>query len=314
MTPILGFLLGLGLLVFGAEALVRGASRLAAAIGMSSLAIGLTVVAFGTSAPELAVSLKASLAGQTDVSLGNVIGSNTFNVLAILGLAALITPLRVHSLLVRRDIPVMIGVSLLAWLLAADGVIGRADAAGLIVVFLGYSVWLFRSSAAPGDGDEPAAAGARGSLLAAGGAVAVGLAALVVGARLLVDAAVQMATAAGVDEVVIGLTIVAAGTSLPEVVTSVVASLRGERDIAVGNIVGSNLFNLLCVLGAAGLSAPEGVPAASAVLRFDFPVMVVAAVVCLPLAWTRGTIDRWEGALLLAGYLVYVGLLVSWAT
>jgi len=312
------FIGGLALLVVGAEALVRGAGRLAAVAGLSPLVIGLTVVAFGTSAPELAVSVKASLSGQGAVSLGNVVGSNTFNVLAILGLSALITPLAVSSHLVRWDVPVMIAASLLATLLAWDGSIGRLDGLLLAILFATYTIVLLiagkrmggeSNSEAPSD-DLQAQQPAGASLIGSTFATLIGLALLVAGSRLLVDSAVVMATAAGVSEVVVGLTIVAAGTSLPEVVTSVVASLRGERDIAVGNVVGSNLFNLLGVLGVAGIVAPEGVPVTTSVLRFDFPVMLIAALVCLPIFWTQFTIDRWEGLLLLASYVLYVTYLV----
>ncbi|TWT33533.1 Inner membrane protein YrbG [Posidoniimonas corsicana] len=310
----LQFLGGLSLLIAGAELLVRGASRLAAAVGLSPLVIGLTVVAFGTSAPELAVSVKASVSGQADVALGNVVGSNTFNVLAILGVASLIAPLAVSSQLVRLDVPVMVVASVLAWWLASDGVISRADGLLLASLFAAYTVALLRIgkqeslTLAQQDSDQ---AGAGRMMLKAAAAAVIGLGMLVVGARLLVDAAVAMATAAGVSEVLIGLTIVAAGTSLPEVVTSVVASLRGERDIAVGNVVGSNLFNLLCVLGVAGMASPAGVPVAPAVLRFDLPVMTAAAALCLPIFFTRFTIDRWEGAVLLGLYVAYVGWLAS---
>lgn len=310
----LQFLGGLALLIAGAELLVRGASRLAAAVGLSPLVIGLTVVAFGTSAPELAVSVKASVSGQADVALGNVVGSNTFNVLAILGVASLIAPLAVSSQLVRLDVPVMVVASVLAWWLASDGVVSRADGVLLASLFAAYTVALLRV----GKQEPPALErqvtgqpGARQAMLRAVAAAVVGLGMLVVGARLLVDAAVAMATAAGVSEVLIGLTIVAAGTSLPEVVTSVVASLRGERDIAVGNVVGSNLFNLLCVLGVAGMASPAGVPVAPGVLRFDLPVMTAAAALCLPIFFSRFTIDRWEGAVLLGLYVAYVGWLAS---
>ena len=311
---ILGFVGGLVLLILGAEALVRGASRLAAAAGISSLVIGLTVVAFGTSAPELAVSAKAALSGQASVALGNVIGSNTFNVLAILGLSATIVPLAVSSQLVRFDVPVMVGVSLLAWLLASDQVIGRTDGVILLVAFVVYTgtlLYIGKQSKSVESDDTPNATPApQGSKVVAALLVLVGLGLLVLGSRLFVDAAVTIAVAMGVSELVVGLTIVAAGTSLPEVVTSVVASLRGERDIAVGNVVGSNIFNLLCVLSAAGLLAPAGMEVSPEVLRFDFPVMVVTAAICLPIFFTRFTVDRWEGILLLGLYVAYVSYLV----
>ncbi|TWU20331.1 calcium/sodium antiporter [Bythopirellula polymerisocia] len=315
---IIGFIGGLVLLVLGAEALVRGASRLATAAGLSPLVVGLTVVAFGTSAPELAVSVKASLFGQADVALGNVVGSNIFNVFAILGLSAIITPLAVSSQLVRLDVPVMVGVSVLAWLLAYDGVVSRLDGSMLSLVFFGYTAFLLLAAKKPGTvgtqitevkPDIPIGSMSGAILMAL-----VGLALLVLGSRLLVDAAVVFAKAAGVSEIVVSLTIVAAGTSLPEVVTSVVASLRGERDIAVGNVVGSNIFNLLCVLSIAGIVSPTGIHVSPEVLRFDFPVMILASVACLPIFITRHSIDRWEGALLLGLYVAYVSYLIVSAT
>lgn len=310
MTLLL-FAAGLLLMIFGAELLVRGASRLAAAVGLSPLVIGLTVVAFGTSAPELAVSLRSTLSGQDSVALGNVIGSNTFNVLFILGLSALITPLAVSSQLVRLDVPVMIAASLGVIGLALDGGIGRIDGLLLCAGFVAYTAALLL--APKGDKGE-AAESSETRRLTPTLQVLGGLALLVLGSNWMVAAAVAMATTLGVSELVIGLTIVAAGTSMPEVVTSVVASLRGERDIAVGNIVGSNLFNLLAVLGVAAVAAPGGVAVEPSVLRFDLPVMAAVAVVCLPIFFTGMAIDRWEGAVLLGYYAAYTAYLVLAAT
>ncbi|MFN3597517.1 MAG: calcium/sodium antiporter [Rubricoccaceae bacterium] len=311
------FVLGLGLLVAGAEALVRGASRLAAALGVSPLVIGLTVVAFGTSAPELAVSAGAALAGQGGLALGNVVGSNIFNVLLILGVSALIVPLVVSADLVRRDVPLMIALSAATLALARDGVLSRLDGALLLTglaTYVGYLLAAARRERAPASMDAPARSrGVRGALTD-GALVLVGLGALVVGARWLVAGAVAFAEALGVSETVIGLTIVAAGTSLPEVVTSVVASVRGARDIAVGNVVGSNLFNLMGVLGLAGVLAPDGVTVAEGVLTFDLPVMLAVAVACLPVFFTGGTISRGEGAVLLGYYVAYTAYAVLGAT
>ena len=311
------FIVGLVLLVVGAELLVRGASRLAAALGISPLVIGLTIVAYGTSAPELAVSVQSSWAGQADVAVGNVVGSNIFNVLLILGLSALITPLVVAQQLVRWDVPLMIGVSGLLWALALDGRIGRLDGAVLFAGAVAYTVLAIRQSRresaevraeyAQEYGEAPARSG---SLLLQIGLVAAGLVLLVLGSRWLVDGAVVIARVAGLSELIIGLTVVAAGTSLPEVATSVLASLRGERDIAVGNVVGSNLFNILTVLGLSGVIAPDGVPVADAALGFDIPVMTAVAVACLPIFFTGYLIARWEGALFLAYYVAYTGYLV----
>lgn len=301
------------ILILGAEFLVRGASQLAAAMGVSSLVIGLTVVAFGTSAPELAVSIKAALDGQADVALGNVIGSNTFNVLAILGLSAIISPLVVSSQLVRVDVPLMIGVSVLTILLAWDGTLGRFDGAVLfsgILIYTGLLLYVSRKQQQDTPPDTTKPAKPLWSIVIA----VAGFGLLVAGSRLLVESAVTIAADLGVSQLVIGLTIIAAGTSLPEVVTSVVASLRGERDIAVGNVVGSNLFNLLGVLGAAALVAPGGIPISPSVLAFDLPVMTAVAVACLPIFFTGMAISRWEGALLLAYYIAYTTYLILDAT
>ncbi len=314
VTTTVLFVAGLGLLVLGAESLVRGASRLAAALGISPLVIGLTVVAYGTSAPEMAVSVKSVLDGQPDLALGNVVGSNIFNVLFILGVSALVMPLAVSSPLIRLDVPLMIAVSLLTLFLAGDGSISRIDGTLLSALALAYTVFQIRQSRKESAAikDEFAGEfGATGSSTPANLAfICVGLALLVVGSRWLVNGAVAFAQALGVSELVIGLTIVAAGTSLPEVATSILASIRGERDIAVGNVVGSNIFNLLAVLGLSGLVAPDGLPAHAALLNFDLPVMIAVAVACLPIFASGAVIGRWEALLFLAYYVVYTVYLV----
>ena len=315
------FVLGGLLLIGGAELLVRGASRLAIAAGISPLVVGLTVVAFGTSSPEMAVTVSSAYAGQADVAVGNVVGSNIFNVLFILGLSAVIAPLVVAQQLVRLDVPLMIGVSLLALVLGLDGVVGRLDGVLLFSGIVAYTLFLIRQS-------RKETAAVRGEYAEAFGGedgkrtprwmdglfILVGLALLVVGAGWLVEAAVSTATALGVSELVIGLTIVAAGTSLPEVATSILATIRGERDIAVGNVVGSNIFNLLAVLGLGSIAAPEGVPVPSGAVTFDIPVMIAVAVATLPVFFTGYTIARWEGAAFLAFYVAYSSYLVLDAT
>jgi cation:H+ antiporter len=298
--------------------LVRGAARLAAAIGISPLVIGLTIVAFGTSAPELAVSAQASLLGQADIALGNVIGSNIFNVLFILGLSALVAPLIVAQQLVRLDVPIMIGVSVLTVLFALDGVIAFWEGAILFAGIITYTALLIVQSRREQNAQVEAeyrkeySAPARSPLqfIINIALVLVGLATLVYGSRLLVSSAVMIAEYLGVSQLVIGLTIVAAGTSLPEVATSVVASIRGERDIAVGNVVGSNIFNLLSVLGVAAMLAPNGVQVAPSVLRFDLPVMLAVAVACLPIFFSGYRISRWKGALFLGYYIAYTYYLI----
>lgn len=312
---------GLVVLVVGAEVFVRGASRVAVLMGISPLVIGLTIAAFGTSTPELAVTLQSALTGSADLALGNVVGSNICNILLILGISALATPLVVHAQLVRIDVPVMVGVSLLTLGLALDGVISRFDGILLVLLAVGYTVFLFRQSRISGTTDhavteefdvaepdeEP---GLSASLPFNLLLIPVGIGLLVVGGRWLVSGAVTIAQTFGVSELVIGLTVVAVGTSLPELATSLIAILRGERDLAVGNIVGSNIFNLLFVLGLAGAVAPGGIPIAPAALRFDLPVMIAVAVACLPIFFSGHRIARWEGLLFLSYYVAYTVYLV----
>jgi cation:H+ antiporter len=311
VTLVTWALLGLGfvLLAAGAEGLVRGALGLARLAGISPLVAGLTVVAFGTSAPELVVSGFATLAGRDDVAVGNVVGSNVLNVLLILGACAVLRPLVVARQLVTREIPVMITISLLLWFLGLDGRLSFAEGALLCAGLVWFTVDSIRQSrreTAAADSTYAVRAGLGASLAFAG----TGLALLVIGARLLVDAAVAIAAAFGIDEAVIALTIVAAGTSLPEVATSVVATLRGERDIAVGNVVGSNIFNVLGILGVSSLLAGGALRVAPALENFDVPVMVATAVACLPLLARGHRLARWEGALFLGYYAAYVAYLV----
>jgi len=321
--------LGIGLLflVVGAEALVRGASRLAGKAGISSLTIGLTVVAFGTSAPELAVSIGSSLTGQPDVAVGNVVGSNIFNVLFILGVAALVAPLTVASQLIRLDVPIGIVVSVGTFLLALNGTIGRAEGLLLTTGIVLYTAFLIVQSRTEPQATHDLPSSDEGAASWWGGSfssvpdwvvdltlVAVGLALLVVGARWFVEGAVDISRRLGVSELVMSLTIVAGGTSLPEAATSLLASLRGERDIAVGNVVGSNIFNLLAVLGLSATVAPDGLPVAAPMLWFDLPVMISVAVACLPIFFTGYTIARWEGGLFLGYYVAYTAYLILGAT
>ena len=314
---------GLVLLVAGAEVLVRGAARLAAQFGIPPLIIGLTVVAFGTSAPEMAVSVQSAFDGQGDIAVGNVVGSNIFNVLFILGLSALITPMLVSRQLIRFDVPIMIAASLLAWFLAMDQQYGRIDGVLLFGGVLAYTAFLIigslraRNNGASGEFDdeygihEPAGRFATLKHLAF---IAGGLVLLVYGSGLLVDGAVSLAKALGLSELVIGLTIIAAGTSLPEVATSVIAALKGERDIAVGNVVGSNIFNLLAVLGLASLVSPTPLDVSANAIAFDYPVMIAVAMACLPIFFAGYCIRRWEGALFFVYYLIYTSWLVMHST
>jgi len=307
-------LVGFGLLIGGAELLVRGASRLATDLGISPLVVGLTVVAFGTSSPELAVSVISAHSGQAGIALGNVVGSNVCNILLILGLSALVAPLVVSRQVVRLEVPIMVGVSVLLLLFALDGGISRIEGGLLFAGAIGYTVWSIRRSRrevreSPLLETESAPRG-EGGRAAQIFQILGGLVLLGGGSKWLVDSAVSIATFFGVSDLVIGLTVVAVGTSLPELATSVLASLRGERDIAVGNVVGSNIFNILVVVGLTAVVAPAGLPVPPAALSFDLPVMLAVAVACLPIFFSGHLIARWEGGLFFGYYLAYTTFIV----
>ncbi len=320
MTALTGltFIAGLALLILGAEWLVRGASWLAAKVGISPLVIGLTVVAFGTSSPEMAVSIQSSLAGQADIAIGNVAGSNIFNILFILGISAIITPLIVQQQLIRLDVPLMIGLSLTFYLMALDGVIGRLEGLLLFAAIITYTFFLIRQSRRESRSVEeeyiqeyaPEAEGGWKSWAVNLGLVGVGLTLLILGSNWLVDSAVSIARWLGLSELIIGLTIVAAGTSMPEVATSVTAAIKGERDIAVGNVVGSNIFNILSVLGLTAIAAPGGIRVSQAAEAFDIPVVLAVAILTLPIFFTGNRIERWEGWLFLFYYVAYTAYLI----
>lgn len=318
---VVAIVLGLVLLTVGGELVVRGASHLAVAIGISPVVVGLTVVAFGTSSPELAVTIGAVLDGTPDVAVGNVVGSNIYNILLVLGLGALAAPLIVRQRIVRADVPLLIGVSVLFWALVADGTLGFLEGALFGVILIGYTVASVRAGRHEARdivqeyaAEIPREAAGRRPMLALLGLLAAGLVALVVGSQSLVAGASDIARSAGVSELVIGLTVVAIGTSLPEIVTTVIAAARGQRDIAVGNVVGSNLFNLLAVMGVGALLAPAGIPVAPAALGFDIPVMVAVALALLPVAFVGSAVDRWEGALFVGYAIAYTAWLTLDAT
>jgi cation:H+ antiporter len=306
----LAFFGGLAVLLLGAEFFVRGASRMAASFGVPALVIGLTVVAFGTSLPEAAVGVESVYNATADIGLGNVIGSNIANVLLILGLASLISPLPVSTRVVRVDVPVMIGFSALLWLLCLDGSLGRVDGALLLLLGVVYNVWLVtsarRDAARLAGPERPRSTSHAASVVW----VSLGLVGIVVGAAWLVAGAVRLAHAVGLSELVIGLTVVAVGTSMPEVATSTVAAWRGEQDIAVGNAVGSNVFNILLVVGLTATLAPRAIVVHPAALTFDLPVMLAVAVACLPILFIGYRIARWQGALFLAYYGAYTTYLI----
>ncbi len=312
-------LLGFIALTVGADFLVRGASRLALAFGIAPLVVGLTVVAFGTSAPEAAVSVWSAAAGEGGIAVGNVVGSNIFNILVVLGLSALVAPLVVSQQLVRLEVPIMIGVSIIFYLMSLDGLVSRLDGLLLLSGVISYTIWAIRRSrrekkevaeeyTAEFGGTKDTAA--ESSVPRNIGWTLGGVLLLVVGSRVLVTGAVDIAEYLKISDVIIGLTIISIGTSLPEVATSVLASLRNERDIAVGNAIGSNLFNILAVFGLTGLVAPGGVTVDASVLRFDMPVMIAVALAALPIFFAGHRIHRWEGGLLFAYYWVYLGFLI----
>jgi cation:H+ antiporter len=314
LINVIELLSGLILLILGAELMVRAAVRLAARLHVRPLIIGLTIVALGSSAPQMAVSLQATLTHNPDIAVGSVIGSSIFNILVTLGLSALIIPLRVSRQLVRLDIPLMIGASVLVFVLAWNEQIGRFDGVLLLAALALYLSLLLRQSrhSARPHSQLPQAPQVPwfSSLLM----IVVGLALLVFAGHLLLGAAVAVATDLGFSERVIGLTVVAVGTSLPELATSLIAALRGQRDIAVGNVIGANLFNLLGVLGVTALIAPTPLSVSPNALDFDLPVMLGVAALCLPVFYSGYRVTRAEGLLLLGLYAAYGLHVVSFTT
>lgn len=317
------FICGFVLLVGGAEILVRGASQLAIMAGIPTLVIGLTIVAYGTSSPELAVTVQSTLAGNADLAIGNIVGSNIANILLILGISATIVPLFVSQQLVRLDVPLMIGISILLLILGLDSTIDRSDGVLLLfgaLAYTAFTIYQARKDSQTASDDVPQPfdldQGRRRSAMigASLGLVVIGLIMLVIGSQWMVNGAITIAKLFGVSELVIGLTIVAIGTSLPEIATSVMACLKGERDLAVGNAIGSNIFNILLVIGICGAIAPDGVPVANSALRFDIPIMIAVAAACLPIFFTGFRILRQEGILFLAYYVAYTLYLFFKAT
>ncbi|MBB0230360.1 calcium/sodium antiporter [Streptomyces calidiresistens] len=326
---------GLVLLTVGGEVLVRGAANLAARVGISSLVVGLTVVSTATSAPELAVTVGAVMRDEPGLAVGNVVGSNIANVLLILGISALVLPLLVKQRLVRLDLPIMVLLSVMLLVMSLDGGIGLLDGIILLTVLIGYTVMTVlvsrRESAAEraavrSEGDAVPTAGRAAASGAEPGDsrevsvpksllfVVVGVALLVAGATVLVEGAVNTATAFGVSSLVVGLTVVAVGTSLPELAVSVIAVRRGERDLAVGNVVGSNIANIGLVLGLPAILSADGLPVPDAAVALDIPLMLAAAVALLPIAFTGFVVARWEGGLFLALYASYTTFVVLAAT
>lgn len=306
LEPLLWFSLGLAMLLFGADAFLKGASAVALRFGISPFVVGLTIVGFGTSAPELAVNLSAVWRGSYDIALGNVVGSNIANVGLILGACAVVAPLSVHMRMLRIEGPVMVLVGIGLWLLCLDGELGRGDAALLLGGFVAMMLFVARTAR-----DEPADvqqelgefATAQGRMRRHFGWLAMGLFLLIFGATQMVDAALVLARMWGWSELLIGLTVVAIGTSLPELASSLMAVYRGQNDIAVGNVVGSNLFNMLLILGATGSFHP--LPVSDGMQRVELPMMIAFMVLGYVFMHRQGRITRVEGSVLLAAFVAF---------
>jgi cation:H+ antiporter len=309
------FLLGLIVLYYGAEWLIEGASSLALQYGIRPVVVGLTVVALGTSMPEFLVNSFAAFGGEHHLALGNIIGSNICNIALILGTSALVLPLAVTPQILRKEYPFMVATMVVFYVMALDGLINQTDGLLLVTLLVGLLVYLYREAQRSGPDaliddvesevqtGDPNASSARKALLLGGGTLGLAL-----GAHLMVDSAVHIANTMGVDHVIIGLTIVAIGTSLPELAASMVGAIKAETDMSVGNVLGSNLLNVLFVVGFVSLANPLRVEPSS--LTIHFPVMIAFSLVLLPIAWTQYQISRAEGGVLLAGFLGYMVYLV----
>jgi cation:H+ antiporter len=311
LVQVLVLAVGVGVLYFGAEWLVRGSARLAGSLGVRPIVVGLTVVSFGTSAPELVVAVVAAARGNADLAIGNVLGSNLANIGLILGLTAIIRPLDVAARVVWREVPLMLLVTVGLFPVIWDLTLSRGDGALMLIALVGYLLFVFRSAGEETpeilhefeDFMEASSPKSDGPRMADVGLVILGCSALVAGGYAIVESAVYIASTLGVSQVVIGLTVVAVGTSLPELATSLVAAIRKEADIAVGNVIGSNIFNILAILGTASAISPMNVPAH--VIRRELPAVLVICLVVFPMLRTGWRIQRWEGVVLLT---TYVGL------
>lgn len=302
-------ILGCVALFVGAESLVRGASKLAASIGLSPIVIGLTVVALGTSAPEMFVGIIAALQDKPDLLLGNVVGSNIANTMLILGFAALIRPLRIHAQLVRTDVPIMIGVSAIVFAMSLNQTIGRVESIALTILGILYMFFIVKSGKVQIDASEIVEENKQSSVVVNLGFIILGVALLIAGSDWLINGSTQIAKAIGISDLVIGLTVVAIGTSMPEIITSLVAAFRDESDIAVGNVVGSNISNLLLVLGLSGSVTSNPIPISDDSFYLNLPIMCATALFCFPLFLAGYRITRKEGGLMLLYYVSYLLML-----
>ncbi len=321
LHPAVIFLGGLVVIVVGAGLLLRGASRIAAMLGIKPLLLGLTVVALGTSAPELAVGLTAALEGKGQIAVANIAGTNIFNILFILGLTAAIRPLPLQLLSIRLDVPVMIASAVVLLLMALDGVLSRLEGSVLVVASLVYTLALIRLSRRESaemrrefaEEYTPEALGAgRGWARGVWNALLLvaGIALTVLGADLMVAGAINLALAFGVSDAVVGLTIVAIGTSAPELATTIVATIKDDRDVAVGNLIGSSISNILVILGLTCVVAPDGVDVSRDILWIDLPLAAAVAMVCYPVFRSDRLVSRREGTVFVAAYLVYLAVLI----
>lgn len=318
ITDLLILVLSVAILIFGAELLVRGAARLAIRMGVSAFVIGVTVVGFGTSAPELAASVASAISGHGEIAVGNVVGSNIMNIALVLGVTAMVSPIPVDRTVIRREVIVAIAVAFVPFLaFARGGVVERPLGVAMVLGLVGFLYWTFRASRREGGmpieaevpDAVPKASGLRIAIDLA--LVVVGIAMLVFGADLLVGSATSLARAFGISELVIGLTIVAGGTSAPELATSLMAVLRGRSDLGVGNILGSCVFNILGILGVTAIVQPVTIPPEA--FLFDIPVMIACSLACLPILFTGHRISRGEGVLLTLGFVTYTALLfIGW--
>ena len=320
----LWFALGLGTLVVGAEVMVRGSVEVAARLGISPIVIGLTVVSIGTSMPELAIGVTSTREGSGELAVGNIAGTNVVNLLLILGLSALMVPLAMQTRTLRFELPVMAGAAVAMWVLTADGSLSRVDGALLVIGAVCYIVALIgvtrrESRAVLGEfadaipAVEPALSGRRPTAVYVA-MMLVGIAIVVLGAEWLVDGAVGMAQGLGVSDALIGLTVVAIGTSAPELVTTVVSTIRGDRDVAIGNLMGSSIFNILLILGITALVPAHGLALPDSLVRIDIPIMVAVALLCIPIFISGRRVSRVEGGAMVAAYLVYLGYLLATQT
>lgn len=323
------FVAGLIALTVGAEVMVRGSTNVAARLGISPIVIGLTVVSIGTSLPELAVGVTAAAEGNGELAVGNIVGTNIVNILFILGLSALLRPLAIEARTIRFDLPVMAGAAVLFWVLAFDGTLSWLDGVVLVGGAAAYTVALVRSSrqesreviteyahahphASDAEPNQPTQKSGRGLLDTA--MMLGGIAVIIVGAEWLVAGAVGMARAFGVSDALIGLTVVAIGTSAPELATAVVSTVRGQRDVAVGNLLGSSIYNILLILGVTCLVPAHGLALSSSLVRVDIPIMVATTLMCIPIFVSGRRVHRGEGAAMVTAYLAYLAFLLATQT